>query len=549
MVINKVYDFIKQLGEAEIEAEKAKIKEYSQKEADILEQALEAVKSQDKEKYNALLALYGQAAKATNDAMRAIEQRYIEAFNGNIEAIIADIREIVNAIEKQDYLSWIKPLTELTELEKGANDKTGSKNKKKNFTRGYKSFCSYLRIKTRVQFNALVFYGEADNEEARAIIDAKAASFYKKPKDAYKAEAETELTIIPIKENEINGSILTLPTSPATNLLYGLISATNLSDLQSGAKEYNRNAKYKISKNGNKRKIEYSAQNSQIVIEIDDILKLANSSPQTKKILTKILMETNRQAIRQGELIKDNICFSLKELVGEGQYKSLKTARQGFSSIGNMLTSIKMSGKLYRGKKAIEQEIIAVLFTGIRIKNSTAEIYLNPRLNWKFITAYFTGLPDFYFQLPDRAAELLYYIFYLARQNSKQIEQEGFFVISFKAIQSRLNLPKENETKNTKRDIKDEIEKAVATIKEKYKSYQTTEEPELELELNCNSKLTIKEYLKSGKLIVKLKGNYAKKFIELSKKTAGQIEARKKREEKIKEKIIAEKALKEENNS
>lgn len=544
MVINKFHDFIKQLGQAEAEAEKAKINEYSQKEADILEQALEAVKSQDKEQINTLLALYGQAARATNDAMRALEQRYIEAFNGNIEAIIADIREIVDAIEKQDYLSWINPLIE---LEKGANEKTGAKNKKRDFTRGYKSFCSYLRIKTRIQFNALVFYGEADNEEARAIIDAKAASFYKRPKEAYKAE--TEITIIPLKGNEINGSFLPLPTSPATNLIYSLISTNDLSDLQSATKDYNRNAKYKISKNGNKRKIEYSAHNSQIVIEIDDILKLANSSPQANKILTKILMETNRQAIRQGELIKDNICFSLKELVGEGQYKSLKTARQGFSNIGNMLTSIKMSGKLYKGKKAIEQEVIAVLFTGISIKNSTVEIYLNPRLNWKFITAYFTGLPDFYFQLPDRAAELLYYIFYLARQNLRKIEQEGFFAITFKAIQSRLNLPKESETKNPKRDIKDEIEKAVATIIERYKSYQTTEEPELELELNCNNKLPIKEYLKGGKLIVKLKGNYAKKFIELSEKTAGQIEAKKKREEKIKEKIIAEKALKEEKAS
>ena len=70
-------------------------------------------------------------------------------------------------------------------------------------------------------------------------------------------------------------------------------------------------------------------------------------------------------------------------------------------------------------------------------------IQLETDFNREFLIQYFTFLSSYYFKLSNRASDLLYYIFYLARQNTKEIEERGYFTIGFRAIQHRLQLPSE----------------------------------------------------------------------------------------------------------
>lgn len=174
-----------------------------------------------------------------------------------------------------------------------------------------------------------------------------------------------------------------------------------------------------------------------------------------------------------------------------------------------------------------------MLFTGARIERGQCLIFFNPRISWGFLTQYFTILPSYYFRLPNRASDLLYYIFYLARQRVKEIEDRGYFTISMRAVQERLNLPSEVGNKDPHRTIKEPVEEAITAIEEASKDIEFTITPYYDIEA------PISEYLDNGYLKIELKGKYAKDFIELSKDTTKQIQTAERRREAIIQKAIA----------
>lgn len=495
---------------------------------------------------------------ARNELLRAIEQRYIEAFNGDIAAILEDVREIVAATDKEEYIASQKRTTaELKPLLENKPTKDSSKEEKDRYRsvkklsiKGYENCYYFILERVRVQLNALYFYQSEDGTaQAIAIVEDRAGSFYTKPKGVKTERKPIERGLPLIKGAEVRGDLLTLPTSPALTLLYDVLGGGDLDTLPDRKRKYNRNQQLLVEGQGDKRRISYTKDKTTISLEIDDFRKIVNRNPQAKKILTRILLRANEQAIHNGELYRDRVSFPLRELVGEGQYKNIETARQGFYNVADTLTGLKVSGKIERGKKkTIQQGVHAVLFKAAKVDNATCEIYLNEMLNWGLITPYYTGLPDYYFELPDRAAELLEYIFYIARQNTRQIAEQGFFTIGYRAIQYRLNLPNEDAIRNTKRDIKDAIETAIEQIEEKYCKYAppipadakgADAEPDFSLLPLGDYDAPIKKYLDEGKLQVTLKGDYAKRFIELSQKTAAKLEAARKRRERIEDRAIA----------
>ena len=125
---------------------------------------------------------------------------------------------------------------------------------------------------------------------------------------------------------------------------------------------------------------------------------------------------------------------------------------------------------------------------------------------------YFTILPKFAFQLGNRPFDLLYTIFYLARQNSKQVKEKGYFTVSFRAIQQRLDLPDESKTLNPSRDIRQPIEDAVADITKQLQAAGT--EQEFIITAVYDDRANIREYLDNGYLKIELRGLYAQPFIE-----------------------------------
>ena len=275
-----------------------------------------------------------------------------------------------------------------------------------------------------------------------------------------------------------------------------------------------------------------------VTIELADIDKLIGSNKPAKKLFVLALIKANEQAIYDGVLTKDYVSFPLQELVEIGFYKSLRSARTGFNAGADTLTSLKIKGHIQRTKKRGSTiDALEVLFTGAKIDKNQCYLRLNYAIDWSFIAQYFTILPRYYFRLPNRASDLLYYIFFLARQHTRDIEERGYFTISFRAIQQRLQLPSEVGSPNPQRDIKQPIETAIEELETEHsRLYGNTEFSLLPV---CDDTAPIAEYLNNGYLKVGLTGAFAETFIAISKDTAKQIETAQKRQARITEKAVA----------
>lgn len=346
----------------------------------------------------------------------------------------------------------------------------------------------------------------------------------------------------PLRQNE--DQFYNLPNSPASNLLMETLGAgIAVAELGQRHQQISHNATYTAKKNKNRRKITYISSKAEITIELGDINLFSGSNKAAKKLFILALIKANEQAVYEGKLTKGYVTFPLQELIDIGAYKDTRSARRGFKSAIGTLTSLKVSGRIQKNKKqGNDIDALAVVFTTGAIVNNQCTIMLNPVIDWGFLLQYFTLLPRYYFKLSNRAGDLLYYIFYLARQKTREIEKRGYFTIGFRAIQTKLMLPSENATKNPTRDIKDEIDKAIEEIETEHSSYY--DNMDFQLLPVCNEDAPIADYLDNGYLKVTLKGNFAQTFIQISKDTAKKIDNAEKRKQRIADKAIAIKTAK-----
>lgn len=340
---------------------------------------------------------------------------------------------------------------------------------------------------------------------------------------------------LPIEQREFYN----MPDSSASDLILELLGAgENIADLPARKRQVSRTTALEVYEDGKRRQIQLKTQKAQVTIELADIDKLTGSNKPAKKLFVLSLIKANEQAIHNGQLSRDYVSFPLQELVDIGFYKSLRSARTGFNSGMDTLTSLKIRGHIKRSSnKGSAIDALEVLFTGAKIENNQCFIRLNYAIDWSFIAQYFTILPRYYFRLPNRASDLLYYIFFLARQNTKGIESRGYFAISFRAIQHRLQLPSEVGNPNPQRDIKQPIEDAIEQLETEHsRLYGNTEFSLLPV---CDDTKPIAEYLDNGYLKVSLTGAFAETFIAISKDTAKQIESAKRRQDRIVENAAA----------
>ena len=336
-------------------------------------------------------------------------------------------------------------------------------------------------------------------------------------------------------------SFYNMPDSTASNLVLDILGAgEKIADLPDRKHQVNHNTKYKVMEDGNKRLVTMinMTGTAAVTIELADIEKLTGSNKPAKKLFVLSLIKANEQAIHDGLLTQDYISFPLKELLDIGFYQTIQSARKGFKTGADTLTSIKAKGRQQKSKKSKSSiEALEVLFTGARIKNGQCYLYFNPRIDWGFFAQYFTIIPRYYFKLPSRASDLIYYIFFLARQHTQEIEEQGYFTISFRAIQHKLQLPNEKGLNNPQRDIKDKIEDAITQIEDEHNN--TYGNMDFKLLPVYDEGATIGEYLDNGYLKVSLEGKFAKMFIQISLDTKKQIKQTEQMKARITEKAIA----------
>ena len=340
---------------------------------------------------------------------------------------------------------------------------------------------------------------------------------------------ETDQSPVIVNESERKDNLFyNLPTSPVADMFLRIINAgENLSELPRRRKTVNPNQKIDIYEGGDERRVNVKSDKYNISLEISDIEKITGYNKAVKKMFIFVLIKINEQAYSNGVLRRNYVEFPLQELIDIGFYSRPQSARTGFKNSVSTLTSFKVSGTLKRkGEKAIEQSAIEVLFTGANIKNGICTVYLNERINWAFIAAFYTILPRYCFRLSNKAFDLLCYIFYLARQNVSMIEKKGWFNINMRAVQERLNLPDEKDRENPdkninnpERDIRQPIEKAIEEIEALNNDIEFTITPVYDLDAS------ISHYLDNGRLEIALHGKYAESFIKLSRNIAQKMQS------------------------
>lgn len=330
-----------------------------------------------------------------------------------------------------------------------------------------------------------------------------------------------------------------VPDSTASNLILETLGAgAAIADLPARKRQVNHSTTLEVLESGKRRQVSLKTQKASVTIELADIDKLTGSNKPAKKLFVLALIKANEQAIHDGQLTKNYISFPLQELIDTGFYSTPQSARKGFNAGMDTLTSLKIKGHIQQTKKKGSSiDALEVLFTGARIERGQCTIFFNERISWSFIAQYFTILPRYYFRLSNRASDLLYYIFYLARQHTRDIEERGYFTIGFRAIQHRLQLPSEIRNNNPDRTIKQPIEEAIEQIEDGHSGLYGN--MEFGLLPVYDDATTISEFLENGYLKVELKGAFAETFIAISKGTAKQIEAAQKRQARITEKAIA----------
>ena len=355
--------------------------------------------------------------------------------------------------------------------------------------------------------------------------------------------AASTISVSPLKPQQ-ESNFYNVPDSTASNLILETLGAgENIADLPARKKQINHNTTDEVLEDGKRRQVSVINPKAKVTIELADIDKMTGSNKPAKKLFVLSLIKANEQAIFDGQLTKDYISFPLQELIDIGFYKTPQSARTGFKAGMDALTSLKIKGHIQQTKKRGSSiDALEVLFTGANIKNGQCTVYFNPRISWSFIAQYFTILPRYYFKLPNRASDLLYYIFFLARQHTRDIEERGYFTIGFRAIQHRLQLPSEIDNGNPYRTIKQPIEEAIEELETEHSLlYGNTEFSLLPV---YDEAASIKDYLDNGYLRVGLTGAFAQTYIEISKDTAKQIEQAEKRQARITEKAVAIKTAK-----
>lgn len=150
--------------------------------------------------------------RKAKDIKKRVEDRYIESFKGNEKGILADIEEIVQSIEREDYQERVKEqLRQIAVLTANVDkEKLGDYNietLERLATENYTNCYDFVLYHLRVQLNALAFY-EMDTAKAEAIVEKRVALWYVKPTPSYfpmaHGKATDALAFMNGKDAEVN---------------------------------------------------------------------------------------------------------------------------------------------------------------------------------------------------------------------------------------------------------------------------------------------------------------------------------------------------------
>ena len=341
--------------------------------------------------------------------------------------------------------------------------------------------------------------------------------------------------------------------TPSSALIYDmtavLLAGENVGELEIKGKAARKNKQITVRDEGKHSVIKFTTPDSNFEIKIDLSNVAGKHDSSTRKWFTYLLAETAEKCLDSSNVVKNTFTIYFKDLVDIGMYESNQTASRGAFRAFPKLYSITAQGYLAQraGNKKVrkEQQSFSGLFYNMEKVRGGVEITINEKFEWGLIASSYQKLPTLYYSLPGNAADLFYYIFYLARQKRNELTEGNSFIISYRSIQEFLQLANELNATNVSTQIKAPIEDAIGTILDDAPAGL------LNLEMNHAEYCDITEYLEEGFLKVTLKGKWLEEIREYFSKVNKRIETNKKKQEKrIHEAAVKalEKKMKEDDN-
>lgn len=326
---------------------------------------------------------------------------------------------------------------------------------------------------------------------------------------------------------------LNLPSSSIVkDTVSTLANANTLGELPS-SREKTRSKVYLVhSTQGNDTKViaVYSKSDLQYSIGLADfseIFKKANNKGLIK-IYTFILIQVFEQCFQDNKLIElppdavQSVFIGYDKMVEAGLYTTKTIARDNFARNYEKLMHLHYSGSATKKKQA--KDYIPLFKGGVKEKNGYSLI-LSDLIDWNAIAEFYAVIPSWIFKLSNAAFQTALYIFYIARQNSREITEHHYFTISLRALKGQLGLPDETSTTDPKRLIKQPIEEAIEEINAEAK----TDSFHIELTPKFKGNEKITDYLDKGKLKITMSGEYVVSYEKIDKKTKTRIAASEKR--------------------
>ena len=210
-----------------------------------------------------------------------------------------------------------------------------------------------------------------------------------------------------------------------------------------------------------------------------------------------------------------------KDLMETGVYKNMRDASHGIHHAIHILSHMLIGPLSSDEAIALEKDASLADSPGtpcsifdqgdrVEIRAGMIKVPLNPDFPVNLMIKPYTILPIQIFTLPKHACHLLYYIFYLARQNDSEIAEGKSFKFGLRTIATRLALPLTSKAQNPKLDIKNVIITATKQINAILKSEG------IALQIEGIDIKNVERFLHKNDLLIHLSGKYQEYFFQLS---------------------------------
>lgn len=216
------------------------------------------------------------------------------------------------------------------------------------------------------------------------------------------------------------------------------------------------------------------------------------------KIFKFVLSKATQQHTSQPQ-------FNLAELVDLGIYNDTRTAYEGLKNtiipkMGKINILIEKKNKK-TGSTVEDGFIFSPVFGESAVYKDKCKITVSSALFFAAQT-YFTVFPRWAYSMTDDAFSLLDYIFYLARQNTVELKENGYFDIKLDTIRQRMGLPSPNEERRQADKILKPMNDALEAIED---AQLAVDDKIVYFELQCEDYRDARTFLQ-GKLRVKIEG-------------------------------------------